>query len=57
MTLPILTSQRNSAVVEPRTGHFQGLAGFEAKAEDFKLCPRGQEPTRGLHFWHLDSEI
>ena len=48
---PFSTSQ-NRAVLEPRTGHFQVLAGFEAKAEDltfeakdFKLCPRG------LHLW------
>ena len=48
---PFSTSQ-NRAVLEPRTGHFQVLAGFEAKAEDltfeakdFKLC------LRGLHLW------
>ena len=34
---PFSTSQKNSAVLEPRTGLFRGLAGFEAK--DFKLCP------------------
>ena len=30
---------------EPRTGHFQGLVGFEAK--DFKMCPRGQGRPQG----------
>ena len=33
---------KNSAVLEPRTGHIRELAGFEAKAKDFKLCPRGR---------------
>ena len=37
---PIFNNSKNRAVLEPRTGHFRGLAGFEAK--DFKLCPRGQ---------------
>ena len=43
------TNQKNSAVNEPWTGHFGGLAGFETKAKDFKLCPRGQGRPRGLH--------
>ena len=30
---------KNSAFLEPRTGHFRGLADFEAK--DFQLHPRG----------------
>ena len=25
--------------------------GIEAKAEDFKMCPRGQGRPRGLHLW------
>ena len=29
---------KNNAVLEPRTGHFQKLVGFEAK--DFKMRPR-----------------
>ena len=30
---------KNSALLEPRTGHFRGLADFEAK--DFQLHPQG----------------
>ena len=26
-----------------------GTGGFEAKAKDLKMCPRGQERPRGLH--------
>ena len=47
---------RKRAVLESRTGHFRGLAGieakdltFEAKAKEFKMCPRGRERPRGLH--------
>ena len=40
---------KNNAVLEPRTGHFRGVVGFEAKAKDFKMCPRGHERPRGLH--------
>ena len=40
MTLAHFNKSKNSAVLEPRTGQFRGLAGFEAKAKDFKLCPR-----------------
>ena len=45
-------------VLEPKTGFFRGLAGFEAKAKgltfeakakDFKLSPRGRGLPRGLH--------
>ena len=45
---------KNSAVLEPRTGQFSRTWGleakakdltFEAKAKDFKICPRG------LHLW------
>ena len=41
---------KNSAVLEPRTGQFSRTWGleakakdltFEAKAKDFKMCPRG----------------
>ena len=38
---PIFNKSKNSAVLEPRTGHFRGLAGFEGKAKDSKLCPWG----------------
>ena len=31
----------NSAVLELRTGQFSRTWGFEAKAKDFKMCPRG----------------
>ena len=37
MTLAHFQQVKNSAVLEPRIGHFRGLAGFEAKAKDFKL--------------------
>ena len=40
-----------SAVLEPRTGQFSRTWGLEAKAKDFKICPRGQERPRGLHLW------
>ena len=43
------TISKNSAVLEPRTGQFLRTRGleakdltFEAKAKDFKMCPRGQ---------------
>ena len=50
MTLAHFQQLKNSAVLEPRTGHFRGFTVFEAKskdltfdamATDFKLCPRG----------------
>ena len=56
---------KNSAVLEPRTGQFSRTSGleakakdltFEAKAKDFKICPRGrprgQGRPRGLHLWY-----
>ena len=48
---PIFNKSKNSAVLEPRAGHFRGLAGFEVKAKDFKLCPRG------FHLWELMFEL
>ena len=42
---------KNSAVLEPRTGQFSRTWGLEAKAKDFKICPRGQGRPRGLHLW------
>ena len=55
-------NSKNSAVHEPRTGQFSRTWGleakakdltFEAKAKDFKMCPRGrprsQGRPRGLH--------
>ena len=47
-------NSKNSAVLKPRTGQFSRTWGleakakdltFEAKAKDFKMCPRG------LHLW------
>ena len=34
-------NSKNSAVLEPRTGQFSRTWGLEAKAKDFKICPRG----------------
>ena len=55
-------NSKNTAVLEPRTGQFSRTRGleakakdltFEAKAKDFKICPRGrprgQGRPRGLH--------
>ena len=42
---------KNSAVLEPRTGQFSRAWGFEAKAKDFKMCPRALRRPRGLHLW------
>ena len=46
---------KNSAVLEPRTGQFSRTWGFEAKAKDFKMCPRGRPQGQGrprlLHLW------
>ena len=46
-------NSKNSAVLEPRTGQFSRTSGLEAKAKDFKMCPRGrsrgQGRPRGLH--------
>ena len=45
----LLNQSKNNAVLEPRTEHFRGLVGlqakakdlsFEAKAKNFKMCPR-----------------
>ena len=57
-------NSKNSAVLEPRTGQFSRTWGleakdltFEAKAKDFKICPRGrprgQGRPRGLHLWFV----
>ena len=59
-------NSKNSAVLDPRTGQFSRTWGleakakdliFEAKAKDFKICPRGrprgQGRPRGLHLWLL----
>ena len=43
------TCSKNSAVLEPRTGQFSRPRtwGFETKAKDFKMCPRGRGRPRG----------
>ena len=59
-------NSKNTAVLEPRTGQFSRTwdleakakdLTFEAKAKDFKICPRGrprgQGRPRGLHLWWL----
>ena len=48
---------KNSAVLEPRTGQFSRTWGLEAKAKDFKMCPRGQGRPRGLHLWLIQYSI
>ena len=46
----LFNQSKNYAVLEPMTGHFRGLVGFEVKAKDlsfkakdFKMCPGGVE--------------
>ena len=46
-------NSKNSAVLEPRTGQFSRTWGLEAKAKDFKMCPRGQGRPPGLHLCFL----
>ena len=49
-------NSKNSAVLEPRTSQFSWTLGFEAKAKDltfeakaknFKMCPRGRPRGQG----------
>ena len=51
---PGFNGTKNSAVFEPRTGQFSRTWFFEAKAKDFKMCPRGR--PRGLHLCFLYSK-
>ena len=64
LSAPQNFNSKNSAVLEPRTGQFSRTWGleakakdlsFEAKAKDFKICPRGhprgQGRPQGLHLW------
>ena len=44
----ILTIQRIVLSSSRGQANFRGL---EAKAKDFKMCPRGQGRPRGLHLW------
>ena len=55
----MLSSSRGQA-------NFRGLEGleakakdltFEAKAKDFKMCPRGQGRPRGLHLCHFLTDL
>ena len=63
---PNFNNSKNSAVLKPRTGQFSRTWGFEAKAKDltfeakakdFKTCPRGrlrgEGRPLGLHLWFL----
>ena len=47
----VFNQSKNNAVLEPGIGHFLVFVGFETKAKDFKMCPRGQARHRGLHLW------
>ena len=47
---------KNSAVLVPRTGQFSRTWGFEAKAKDFKMCPRGQGRPQEPHLWLEESQ-
>ena len=49
---------KNSAVLKPRAGQFSRTLGFEAKAKDFKMCPRGLhlcQAMLGLNEMSLDQ--
>ena len=45
----ILTIQKIVLSSSREQANFRGL---EAKAKDFKMCPRGQGRPRGLHLWN-----
>ena len=51
----LFNQSKNYANLEPRTKHFRGLLGFEAKAKDFKMCPQGQGRPQGLHLCYLTT--
>ena len=62
MAMAHFSQTKKSAVLEPRTGHFRGLVGFEAKgltfeAKDFKMCHRDQKRPRGLHLCCLFLDL
>ena len=40
-------NSKTSAVLEPRTGQFSRTWCLEAKAKDFKMCPRGRPRGQG----------
>ena len=50
---PIFSKSKNSAVLELRTGHFRGLAGFDAKDLTFEPKAFKSVPPRGLQLWSL----
>ena len=43
-TSQYFNNSKNSAILEPWTGQFSRTWGLEAKAKDFKMCPRGRPP-------------
>ena len=56
----LFNQSKNNAVLLPRIGHFRELQvfeaknlSFEAKTKDLKMCPRGEERPRRIHFSHL----
>ena len=56
----LFDQSKNIAVLKPRAGYLRSLLffkakdlSFQAKAKDFKMCPRGQEPPRRLHLWSV----
>ena len=57
----LLNQSKNNAVLEPRTGHFRGLVGFEAKAKKRK-SPRQRiswrtPPLVLTHKWYGDKSV
>ena len=50
----VLSSSRGQANFRKLEAKAKDLT-FEAKAKDFKICPRGQRRPRGLHLWYLDE--
>ena len=60
LVICLFNQSKNNGVIESKTGYFRGHVGFgaktkakdlsfEAKAMDFKICPRGQGHPRGLY--------
>ena len=45
----LFNESTNSSILEPATEYVRRLVGFEAKAKNFKMCPRGQKCLRGLY--------
>ena len=57
----VLSSSRGQANFRGPKASRPRTWGFEAKAKDFKMCPRGrprgQGRPRGLHLWYLHSAV